>query len=278
MGNVIRPTKKDTTDAQYMGKGNDGLIKGEDTLEDNETYTQLREFTIQVGTLQDPDNKYRDFVADSPKDDISPTIGTFSMSDAFVRENGRPLFTAQKPVQCFLRTGSGGGFMVGDDGSFYIMDYKNWSATKFSTTPEKALRLKKSYVSIAKQDDEDAEYETEINIVHESNARVEIREGYVQLTEKTGRYLLLDGYGISSYAPEGSFNVIDKDINLTPDGGSVAIGGFPIDGVIKATHSSMLFDTHTHAGPAGPPLPTFQWTPLVQVPGSPLVAQGLKVT
>ena len=257
----------------------DDKIKGSDQLEDNEDeFESLKEFTIQVGTIPDPERKYADYVADSPKNDISPSIGTFTITNAFVRENGKPLYSAKKPVQCFLRTGSGGGFMIGDDGSFYIMDYKNWSPTKFSTNPEKALRLGKSFISIAQQDDESAEFKTEIRIFHESKANIEIREGYVQIQDKTGRYLMLNEYGTSIMAPEACVSITAKDICLIPDGGSVSIGGFPTDGVIKATHAATLFDTHVHAGPSGPPLPAYQWSSLLQIPNSPLVAQSFKVT
>ena len=278
MGNVIRPSETSTTDDQYTVKGNDGKVKGADKLSDGETYTQIREFTVQVGTLQDPDNKYRDYVADSPKDDISPTVATFSMSDVFVRENGKPLFTAKKPVKCFLRTGTGGGFMVGEDGSFYIMDYNNWSSVRFPTDGSRSLRLRKSYISVEDMDDESAEYKTEIKLLHESNASIEIREGYIQLQDKTGRSILINEYGTTINAPQAAVSIIAKDINLSADGGSVAIGGFPIDGVLKATFTSTLFDTHMHSGPMGPPLSAFQWTPYVQIPMSPLVAQGFKVT
>ena len=279
MGNIIRPTVSETTEDQYMVRGSkDDKIKGADSLDKDEDYLQLREFTVQVGTIQDPDNKYRDYVSDNPKDDLSPSIGEFSISDAYVRENGKPYYMSLKPVQCFLKMRSGGGFMIGDDGSFYVMDYNNYSSTKLSSEDERALRLRKSYITVAKQDDDTAEYETEIKLSHESNAGIEIREGYVQLQEKTGRYFLLNEYGAMLNAPEASINIISKDINLMADGGSVSIGGFPTDGVIKATYSSLMFDTHVHMGPSGPPLPSFQWTPMIQIPNSPLVAQGFKVT
>lgn len=275
-GNIIRPSREDTTEDQYIVMGKDDVIKGVDELEEDEQYTQIREFTVQVGTLADPNNNYRDFASDKFYEDISPTVGIFSLADAYVRENGKPLFTAKTPVRGFLKSGDG-GFMVANDGSFYIMDYNNWSSSKFPTNSERSLRLRQSFISIADQEDEDAEYKTEIQICHESNASIELREGYVQLQEGTGRYFKLDGYGATLNAPEAAVSIIAKDIQLLADGGSVAIGGFPTDGVVKATHASTLFDTHTHTGPVGPPLPSFQWTPLVQIPNSPLVAQGLKV-
>jgi len=274
MGNVIRPTKKDTTEDQFIIQGDDDILKGADELEDNEKWTPLKEFTIQVGTIQDPDNNYADYV--NPF--VSPSIGTFSIADTFVKEDGAGLFSAGEPVKCYLRMASGGGFMITNDGSFHIMDYVNWSSVKFSMTkPERALRLRQSYMSVAESTDDSAKFKTEIQISHESNARIEVREGYVQLTDATGRYLKMDNFGCNMNLPDAALSITAKDIQLSVDGGSVSIGGFPTDGVLKATQTSAMFDQHTHAGPSGPPLAAFQWTPSLQIPNSPFVAQSFKV-
>jgi len=279
MGNVIRPTREDTTEDQYMVYGTDDIIKGADTLEEGEEWEPLKEFTVQVGTLADSENNYVDY--DDPF--LSPLVGTFSMSDTYVRENGRGLFSAGQSVKCYLRMASGGGFMITEDGSFHIMDFVNWSSIKFPSggdpniPPERSLRLRSSVMSVATINDPSAEYETEILLNHESGAQIELREGYVQLTEATGRYLLMDKFGCTINVPDAAVSITAKDIMLLTDGGSVSIGGLPTDGVIKATHSSMMFDTHIHAGPSGPPVPAFHWTPLIQIPNSPLVAQSFKV-
>lgn len=275
-GNIIRPSKKDTKEDQYIVLGKkDDTIKGADELEEDEEWEPLKEFTVQVGTIPSDD-----YVTDDDKN--GPTVGLFTISDSYVRQDGTALYAAGKPVQAMLKTGSGGGFIVSDDGSFYIMDYNNWSATKFPTHSERSLRVQQTYISVQDVEDSERKYKTDIQLSHESNARIDITEleqyGVIRMQEETGRYFLLDGYGANFVLPEATFNVNAKDINLLIDGGAVSIGALPTDGVIKATHSSTLFDTHYHAGPCGPPLPTFQWTPLVQITNSPLVAQGLKVT
>jgi len=274
MGNVLRPTRIGTTEDQYIVMGADGTLKGSDKLLDNEEWTPLKEFTVQVGTLQDSSNKYIDYL--NPH--LSPTVGTFSMADAFVKEDGTGLYSGGAPVKCYLRMASGGGFMITDDGSFAIMDYVNWSSIKFPTaSPERSMRLRGSIISVAESSDEEAKFKTEILMNHESGAQIEVREGYVQLTEATGRYVKLDNFGFNITVPDAAVSINAKDIQLSVDGGSVSIGGFPTDGVLKATQTSAMFDQHTHAGPVGPPLPAFQWTPFLQVPNSPFVAQSFKV-
>jgi hypothetical protein len=132
-------------------------------------------------------------------------------------------------------------------------------------------------MSVATSGDPDAEYETEVLLSHESGAQIELREGYVEITEATGRTFTMNKYGCSINVPDAAVSITAKDILLLTDGGSVSIGGFPTDGVVKATHASMMFDQHIHAGPSGPPVPAFHWTPLIQIPNSPLVAQSFKV-
>ena len=274
MGNVIRPTRTDTTEDQYIVYGGDGILKGADKITDGETWTPLKEFTIQVGTVPNSTNKYVDYTDPF----LSPTVGTFSIADTFVKEDGTGVYSGGSPVKCYLRMASGGGFMVTEDGSFSIMDFTNWSSVKFpAQSPERSLRLRKSSISVAESVDEEAQFKTEILLAHESNAQIEVREGYVQLTEATGRYLKLDNFGLAVTVPKATVSINAKDIQLSVDGGSVSIGGMPIDGVLKATQTSLMFDTHTHAGPAGPPLPTFQWTPSLQIPNSPFMAQSFKV-
>jgi len=274
MGNVIRPTRPDTTEDQFIVKGADDIIKSSDQLVEGETWTPLKEFTVQVGTVQDPLSKYTDYV--NPL--LSPTIGTFSIADTYIKEDGTGLYSGGSLVQAYLRMFNGGGFMITEDGSFSIMDYTNWSSIKFPTiNPERSMRLRGSLVSVAESSDTEAKFKTEILMNHESGAQIEVREGYVQLTEATGRYVKLDNFGFNITVPDAAVSINAKDIQLSVDGGSVSIGGMPTDGVLKATQTSLMFDTHTHAGPVGPPLPTFQWTPFLQVPNSPFVAQSFKV-
>ena len=274
MGNVIRPTRTDTTEDQFIIKDGTGTIKGSDKLSDTDTWTPLKEFTVQVGTLQDSANKYTDYL--NPY--LSPTVGTFSMSDTFIKEDGTGLYSGGSPVKCYLRMASGGGFMVTEDGSFAIMDYVNWSSIKFpAESPERSMRLRGSIISVAESSDDESKFKTEILMNHESGAQIEVREGYIQLTEATGRYVKLDNFGLAITVPDASVSINAKDIQLSVDGGCVSIGGMPTDGVLKATQTSLMFDTHTHAGPVGPPLSTFQWTPFLQVPNSPFVAQSFKV-
>jgi len=274
MGNVIRPTKTDTTEDQYIVRDASETIKGSDKLSDTDTWTPMKEFTVQVGTLQDASNKYVDFL--NPF--LSPTVGTFSISDTYVKEDGTGLYSGGASVQCYLRMASGGGFMITDDGSFAIMDYVNWSSIKFpAESPERSMRLRGSIISVAESSDDESKFKTEILMNHESGAQIEVREGYIQLTEATGRYVKLDNFGLAITVPDASVSINAKDIQLSVDGGCVSIGGMPTDGVLKATQTSLMFDTHTHAGPVGPPLSTFQWTPFLQVPNSPFVAQSFKV-
>lgn len=275
-GNIIRPTRIGTTDDQYMVANSDGDIFGVDELESGDEYTALKEFTIQVGTEPDPENKYRDFVNPIPYLD-SPYTGIFSIADVIVRENGNGLFAGGEPVLAMLRVGTGdtaGGFEIGADGAFSIMDYSNFSATKFSST-DKTLRIKQSYISVTESIDSESPFETEILIRHESNAGISLTDGNVVINERAGRNITLDPYGIQLDASGALIKLQAQDIAFVPDGGCVSIGALPTDGVIKATYASVLFDTHTHAGPMGPPLPAFWWTP--QKVNPLFMAQNLKV-
>ena len=125
-------------------------------------------------------------------------------------------------------------------------------------------------------DDDAAEFETETVLHHESNAEISIREGIIRLQNQSGRSVELNPYGTLINVPEASHTVMAKDIAFLPDGGDLAIGLFPTDGVVKGTPLATSFDSHVHAGPSGPPMPTSWLTPKLLIPGA-LLAGNIKV-
>ena len=280
-GNIIRPSMEDTTQDQYVVFNEQLDITNMDQLS-NEVINDItkwqtaKEFSVQVGTIADSSNHYVDFEVENLPLSVSPLVGQLTLADAVVRENGAEHFSSTKRLNLYAKAGFG-GVNITEDGSSYILDYQNFSSTKFSTDSERALRLQKSYITIQQTDDTSASYATEIILGHESEAEIAMRDGNVEIQEKSGRKITLNPYGVGLIAPDAAVTMLAKDILLLPDGGSISLGAMTTDGVLKATHASLLFDTHTHAGPVGPPLPAFQWQPLLNIPNSLLVAQNLKV-
>lgn len=272
-GNTIRPTKTATTEDQYVLIGEDGTTKGQDEIVEDETYETIKEFSVQVGTIGTSSTSYVD---DST---LSPTVGKFSIGERIIDEEGDPLLSAGKYIQCQLRMASGGGFSVTEDGAFYIEDFINYSPVKFDnseTSAERSLRVRKNYVSVSTTDDAAADYTAEITLRHESNSEFILDNGgNIRMQDKTGRYFQIDDYGSALNMTGAMIYCVAKDINLfASDGGSVTLGSGTVtyEVALKGRATAVAFDTHVHAGPSGPPV--VLWSGIID---STLAASGVKL-
>jgi len=269
-GNTIRPTKTDTTEDQYILIDGDGNTKGQDEITETDTYEVIKEFTVQVGTIAGTN------YVDDP--DLSPSVGSFSITDRLIDEQGDAVLSAAKNIECRLKMRSGGGFSITEDGAFYIDDFVNYSPIKFNNSAENAersLRVRKSFISISTTNDDDADYSTEIKLRHESNSEIVLdNNGNVRLQDKTGRYFEINDYGVTMNMSEAMIYLLAKDISLISDGGDVCIGSgiAPTEVILKGRLLASYYDVHVHAGPSGPPL--VLWTPLIDAS---LAAPGIKI-
>jgi hypothetical protein len=260
-GNVIRPTRATTTEDQYMLLDATETVKGQDLFTAEELslpYSAIPEFTVQVGIFPNP----VDYVDDEP--DNSPSIGKFSIAERIVDERGSALYSSGKAIQCQLRMKNGGGFSITEDGAFYVEDFNNYSPVKFDnseTSAERSLRVKKSYISVSTTNDTSATYKQELLMHDESGTEVSIRNGVIALLDYSMRGIIIDpNKGIDFNAPKSYVSIHAQDINIIPDGGKMNIGAdltaLP-DQLLKLYGTALWFNIHTHAGPVGPPLPTF---------------------
>jgi hypothetical protein len=295
MGNVIRPTRSDTTEDQYMVRDELLNVVGMDTLAYGAVWSPIKEFSFRVGTVQDLDNAYRDYVDKA----ISPSVGEFAMADIVVDESGLGEFRASEPVQCKLRLQNGAGFLITQGGSFYLNDEITFNPIKFDnsvTNAERSLRIRDNYISISSIDpntpggSETPKWLTEIAIGHESNSKIELNNlGNVRIQETSGRYFVLDDFGATLNVTDRVASIIAKDIKLLAD--NVTIGGSAnvpmIDRLLKITQFSTLYDlfvtavcSHVHTGPTGPPAPPLGpvITPTFSLSDKTLIPQSLYST
>ena len=285
-GNILRPTADKTTEDQYIVVTKAGEILGADQLTDDDltgqTYYPLKEFSVQVGTYPNS-TSYTDDIL------ISPTVGTFSIADACIKEDGSVMASAGSTVQAMLEMRNGGGFKITADGSFHILDKNTWSPTKFGTgAAERALRIEKSYISIAETMDPykvaDITYSKEAVMHDESGTEIAIRYGAISLIDYSSRGIIIDpAQGINLMAPESYVNILAQNVNVSLDGGVMTVGSsltaMP-DSLLKANGSALWFPLHTHLGPSGTVNSATNFLPslLTPKPGMPCLVASTSLT
>ena len=111
-----------------------------------------------------------------------------------------------------------------------------------------------------------------LQISQESGAGIIYGEdGSIIINDTKGHTLVMNDTGIT-YNSDGDMHTFCGDtVNITTAKG-IVVGNAATDGVLLASKTALLFDSHVHAGPSGPPV--VPWTPQL---ASVLVASGVKV-
>jgi len=98
-------------------------------------------------------------------------------------------------------------------------------------------------------------------------------DGSVIVNDAKGHIIVLNDDGITYNADGETHTLCGDAVNITTTRGLVV--GDPlsaVDGVLMAQATALVFDTHVHTGPVGPPVDL--WTPLL---AASLMAKGIKV-
>lgn len=262
-GNMRRPLKGAQREDDYLVmKDEDGSVSKVTDLEEQdgelEDHSYMKEFTVQVGTIIDPETGIDKKFDQRDPASSSPQIGWFSLANKVVDETGEEYKLEGKNVQFVLRTANGGGLAVTEDNSLYILDYSPGTSggknfTKFSSTKDsKALR--------ASEDNLIDLSDAGIRIFHKK-ANIDIKldepdgDPEINISTGDGRGIILNKMGIYLNASKSYVTIDAKEIQLNAE--SVTFGGMNAavtgDTVFKAKQTATELDMHTHAGPAGPP-------------------------
>jgi len=246
----------ETEDEEEPFKPLSELIEQEDgTIE---PYEHHKEFTVQVGTLQDEDGEDLDFkqgdIANS-----SPQTGWMSLASQVIDEKGRPMEIGGERVQFFVRMTNGGGMAITENSSFYILDNLGRSHTKFTapkstsdtTNSSKGLRVTpENYIDVS---------DSGISLTHKGGF-VDLKTDKdgapeINLSDGSGRNVKLNSMGLTLNMAEAYISLNAKEINFDAEkftfGGMLAaVNG---DTVFKAKMTAAMLDAHIHLGPSGPP-------------------------
>lgn len=264
-GNTIRPVTDAYENDFIVLK--DGDVINEKDLEKDDVATDIKEFTVEVGTIQDPDTGIDKTVADG-----SPSVGKISLAERMVDEFGDEEFSASKSVNFKIKTKNGGGIVIDDSGSVNIVDYKAGSSTKFVSgrDGEKSLRVDQHVITINKDEG--------ILIYHDSGASVLLNnDGEVIISNKDGRSLVLDENGFTIDQAEAYVTLnAKKNIFI----GDCSFGGMALETLLPAQATAAFLDawcsSHFHAGPIGPPVVPLLMT--AQVMSGALQVSGIQVS
>ena len=276
-GNIIRPTVTDTHENEHIVLYNDEVTK-ESSLPEGVTGDLLKEFIVEVGTSVNPETgvDYPDSLT-SP----SPSVGLIGMGDKIVDSKGAELASANKSLNFLVKTASGGGIAIDEDGGVVFIDQLGGTVTKFSSGAEgeKSLRIGNNYVTITANG---------IFINHTSGSTLNIDStGIIDITYKSGRNIVLDDNGCSLNFPDTGTTVLASNIKLiSTENTTLGVNG--TDSILAGVRTSTWFDTiflpafatwlDTHITPVGPIAPPFLTTiaPFVAASGMSLqTATGL---
>jgi hypothetical protein len=261
-GNVRRPLKDGSRSDDFLVMTEDGSIKAESDLVLNENgsfedFTYLKEFFVNVGTIQDSDTSIdKPFVVKEPNTS-SPNVGFMSLANQVVGEDGKVYKVNGQRVQFLVRMTNGGGIAITEDNSLYIMDFLNKNFTKFSSglnskclkasdtnlleVADQAIRLdyKKATIDLKLDKDKSPEITTSIG-----------------LSNGVSRYTTINPFGYKIDMTEAFINAIAKDIildysnTLTIGPGNASTSA---EMLIRGLKLAGALDSHTHKGPIGPP-------------------------
>lgn len=283
-GNTRRPLKGYGREEDYVVKTTAGEVKAESAIPDAtvEPYTMLKEFTVQIGTVQD--TKGIDFPF-NPLDltNSSPQVGWMSMATQVVDEQGTPLKLQGQDVQFLIRTANGGGIAITADNSLYVLDYGSKTntddltmlnigknATKLSggLGPKSLRSGDNNLISIAAE---------AVQIQHESGAMILMKKdanggGEITLSGQSGQSVVVNDMGVTvnaSGTKGGYLHLMGEEIIFNAAKYTFSPALLPQqDQVLKANAFSTIYDNHTHAGPVGPPLTPWKLNP-ASTPGYP---------
>lgn len=239
-GNIKRPINPDTAEDEYIVDV-DGTVMQESSMGEDDEATNLKEFTVQVGTVQDLEG------IDTAS---SPSVGTLSMATKVIGEDGIETMSAGQNLQFDLQMASGGGIGIAEDGSVLIKDKRGGTVTKFTVgnDGEKSLRVDKNIVSVDKTNG--------IMIQHESGAMILLNPAGEIHIMRNGKGITIDANGTTIDASKSTLTLKAKDLNIF---GTCKFGGMTVDGLLPALLTASFLDAHMdghiHAGPSGPRLP-----------------------
>lgn len=240
MGNIRRPVDPNSYDEMY-------LVTDE--------ATQEHEFMVQVGNIVNSDGLEAQL----------PSVGMMGLGDKIYDEYGRVIKLNDNYAQFLVKTASGGGIGIADNGDVHIIDYTGGNTTIFGSgdTGDKVFRVGSSIISVSSS--------TGIIISQSSGAQVSLPiSGEAVISDSSGRSIIIDGYGIHLSAPaKANIDYLATYHNFI---GSLNIGMLPMYGLLKAELFAAMYDVHVHAGPSGPPV--IPLTPLL----SNLIAMGITVS
>jgi hypothetical protein len=134
---------KQRMDGVILRGGNTRRSIDPDTKEeDYVNYTEeekSKEFTVMVGLLQDEFGL--DYSEEYSGLMLSPFVGILSLANNVYNESGEEELLYDTPLHFLLRTGTGAGFGINEDGIIYINDYISSNYVKF-TTGDTSLEIK----------------------------------------------------------------------------------------------------------------------------------------
>jgi hypothetical protein len=266
-GNTRRPLKGYGREEDFVVKTNAGEVKAESAITDAEAepYTMMKEFTVQVGTVQD--TKGIDFPFNSlDLTNSSPQVGWMSMATQVVDEQGTPLKLQGQDVQFLIRTANGGGIAITADNSLYVLDY----GSKANATDTTMLNVGKNATKLsggegpkflrASANDFVSVTSTGIQIQHRSGAAIILQEDVnkgaeISISNKIGQNITLNSMGLNINIAGGLVNFTGKTINFNAESYSFGPAIKPAaDNTFKAALTAALIDAHLHPGPMSPPI------------------------
>lgn len=259
-GNVIRPVEQDTYADAFMIDIDD-LPVADDALLPEEVGNLIKEFTVQVGTRID---------SVTGADIGTPSVGTLSLASKVIEEDGSEMIRSGQNVLFALDTAIGTGLYITEDGSFYIMDKKTGNATKFAVGDEgvKSFRVGNNIMEVTTEG---------ISLNHESGAALDItKDGQIMLMGADGRGVMLQDGIVTLSAGKGRVTIASDFVTMSA--GDIKLGPTATEWLLPAQKFAVFFDTHFHAGPAGPPVPAPLGTLVAQVVSGAQRVSGIAVT
>ncbi len=261
-GNIRRPTKDGSKSDDFLVMTDDGSIKPESDLVLDEggvyeDFTYLKEFFVNVGTVQDSETGVdKEFITKEPNTS-SPNVGFMALATQVVGEDGKIYKINGQRVQFLIRMTNGGGIAITEDNSLYIMDFINKNFTKFSSGLNSKC-LKASETNLIEVADQG------IKLDHKK-ATIDLKldkDNYPEVTTSIGlsngisRYTTINAFGYKIDMTEAFINAIAKDIildysnTLTIGPGNATTSA---EMLIRGLKLAGALDSHTHKGPIGPP-------------------------
>jgi len=264
-GNMRRPLKGAQKEEDYIVFAHETEevkkitdLKEDETTGELEDHTLYKEFTVQVGTVIDPETGIdKEFDQRNPAGS-SPQIGWMSLANKVVDETGKEFKLEGQNVQFVIRTANGGGLAITEDNSLYLFDYspgteggKNF--TKFSSKEDSSKGIRTSdnnFVDVGNDG---------INIFHK-NANISVKldgsgNPEISLNTGDGKGIVLNSFGTLINATQGYATVEAKEFQVNAE--KITFGGMKAavtgDSLLKAKQYVTEQDTHLHTGPAGPP-------------------------